>query len=272
MPENEAGAPQHDRHLVVGLVRHAAGEPAHGFEPMRLHQLLLQPAPLGHLLGRDVDADGPAVGAVQREPGCHPDAARHRAAPRVSPRISKSRPAAPVAEHLAQPGLQEVGELGERLAHGSPQVRRRPEARSSPPALVDAEVPKVCVQDAEARPAPSGIRPRSPRAGPGASSSLRRSASCCRYRSVTSPKTQARVRRRLARWPRGRSAHAEVPVADPDLGRAAVPGPPASPSCGTSSSSRCPISSAKGRASEPGKGGVAANDPVRPPPSGRPDR
>ena len=58
--QDEARRAEHHAHLVVGLVRHAAGQPAHRLHLLHLAQMLLDPTPVGHILeGGHRRDDGP---------------------------------------------------------------------------------------------------------------------------------------------------------------------------------------------------------------------
>jgi len=117
--EHEAGAPQHHGHLVVGLVRHAAGEASHGLQAVRLHQLLLEPAGLGHFLGGDVNPAEPTVLVTQREPRGDPHALDARLGVGHPSNLQAAQRLAG-REEVPELGLELVGQGRRGLTHGAP--------------------------------------------------------------------------------------------------------------------------------------------------------
>ena len=73
--QDEVGEADHDGHLIVGLVRHAAGEPAEGLHPLDLTKVLLGTPLLGHVRRNPHDADR-APHLVRHHPSRHADPRR----------------------------------------------------------------------------------------------------------------------------------------------------------------------------------------------------
>jgi hypothetical protein len=62
--QDEAGGTQHDRHLVVGLVCHPAGQLSHHFDPLRLPQPVLGTTAFG-----DIEDEEHRVGHLASQAG-----------------------------------------------------------------------------------------------------------------------------------------------------------------------------------------------------------